>query len=104
MSLFMLSRLVIVFLPRSKCLLISWLQSPSAVIFGAKEKKSVTVFIFSQSSCHEVMVLGFSDSSVGKESALYAGDAGLIPGWGRSVGKGIGYPFQDSWASLVAQW
>ena len=41
MSLFfnMLSRLVITFLPRSKCLLISWLQSPSAVIFGAAKNK-----------------------------------------------------------------
>ena len=39
----MLSRLVIVFLPRSKCLLISWLQSPSAVILEPKKIKSVTV-------------------------------------------------------------
>ena len=39
----MLSRLVIVFLPRSKHLLISWLQSPSAVILGPKKIKSVTV-------------------------------------------------------------
>ena len=35
----MLSRFIIAFLPRSKCLLISWLQSPSAVIFGAQENK-----------------------------------------------------------------
>ena len=49
----MLSRLVITFLPRSKCLLISWLQSPSAVIFGAQ--KSVTVSTVSPSICHEVM-------------------------------------------------
>ena len=49
----MLSRLVITFLPRSKHLLISWLQSPSSVIFGAPPKiKSVTV---SPSICHEVM-------------------------------------------------
>uniref|UniRef100_A0AC11DHX5 Uncharacterized protein n=1 Tax=Ovis aries TaxID=9940 RepID=A0AC11DHX5_SHEEP len=39
----MLSRLVITFLPRSKCLLISWLQSPCAVIFGAQKIKSDTV-------------------------------------------------------------
>ena len=39
----MLSRLVITFLPRSKCLLISWLQSPSAVILGPKRIKSATV-------------------------------------------------------------
>ena len=42
----MLSRLVIAFLPRSKCLLISWLQSPSTVILEAKKIKSVTVAIF----------------------------------------------------------
>ena len=51
----MLSRLVIVFLPRNKCLLISWLQSPSAVIFEPKKIKSVTVSIVSTSICHEVM-------------------------------------------------
>ena len=42
----MLSRLVITFLPRSKCLLISWLQSPSAVILEPKKIKSVTISIF----------------------------------------------------------
>ena len=51
----MLSRLVIVFLPRSKCLLISWLQSPSAVIFGAQENKVCHCFILSPSTCHKVM-------------------------------------------------
>ena len=45
----MLSRVVITFLPRSKCLLISWLQSPSAVILESKKIKSVTV---SPSICH----------------------------------------------------
>jgi len=40
----MLSRFVIVFLPRNKCLLISWLQSPSAVIYGAQENKSLSLF------------------------------------------------------------
>ena len=48
----MLSRLVITFLPRSKCLLISWLQSPSAVILEPKKIKSATV---SPSICHEMM-------------------------------------------------
>ena len=47
--------------------------------------------------------MGFPDSSVGKESACNAGDPGLIPGLGRSPGEGIGYPFQYSWAFLVAQ-
>ena len=53
----MLSRLVIAFLPRSKCLLISWLQSPSAVILEHKKIKSVTVSIVSPYICHEVMGL-----------------------------------------------
>ena len=53
----MLSRLVITFLPRSKCLLISWLQSPSAVILEPKKTKSLTVSIVSPSICHEVMGL-----------------------------------------------
>ena len=51
----MLSRLVIAFLPRRKHLLISWLQSPSAVILEPKEIKSVTVSIVSPSICHEGM-------------------------------------------------
>ena len=46
---------------------------------------------------------GFPHSSVGKESAYKAGDPGSIPGLGRSSGEGISYPFQYSWASLVAQ-
>ena len=51
----LLSSLVITFLPRSKHLLISWLQSPSAVILEAKKIKPVTVSIVSPSICHEVM-------------------------------------------------
>ena len=51
----MLSRLVIGFLPRSKCLLISWLQSPSAVILEPPKIKSVTVSVVSSSICHKVM-------------------------------------------------
>ena len=50
-----LSRLVITFLPRSKCLLISWLKSPSAVILELKKIKAVTVSTVSPSICHEVM-------------------------------------------------
>ena len=53
----MLSRFVIAFLPGSKHLLISWLQSLSAVILEPKKIKSVTVSIFSPSICHEVMGL-----------------------------------------------
>ena len=52
-----LSTLVIAFLPRSECLLISWLQSLSAVILEPKKIKSVTVSIVSPSICHEVMGL-----------------------------------------------
>ena len=52
----MLSRLGIAFLPRSKCLLISWLQSPCAVILELKKKiKCVAISIVSPSICHEVM-------------------------------------------------
>ena len=51
----MLSRLVIAFLPRSKRLLISWLQSPSGVILEPKKIKSLIVSIVSPSVCHEVM-------------------------------------------------
>ena len=59
-----LSRFVIAFLPRLKHLLISWLQSPSAVILEPKKLESVIVSIISPSICHEVMrpdtmILGF---------------------------------------------
>ena len=53
----MLSRLVTTFLPRSKRLLISWLQSLSAVILETPKIKSATVSIVSPSICHEVMGL-----------------------------------------------
>jgi len=53
----MLSRFVITFPPRSKHLLISWLQSPSAVILEPRKIKSVTVSVVSPSICHEVMGL-----------------------------------------------
>ena len=51
----MLSRLVVTFLPRSKCILISWLQSPSAVTSEPKKVKFLTASIVSPSICHEVM-------------------------------------------------
>ena len=51
----MLPRLVITFLPRSNCLLISWLQSPSAVILEPPKIKSATVSTVSPSICHEVI-------------------------------------------------
>ena len=54
----MLSWFVIAFLPRSKCLLISWLHSPSAVILESKKRKFVTASTFHPSICHDVMGLG----------------------------------------------
>ena len=57
--------------------------------------------------CHHLepcsLKLGFSDSSVGKESACNAGDPSSIPGSARSAGEVISYSLQYSWASLVAQ-
>jgi len=50
-----LSRFVITFLPRNNCILISWLQSPSAVILEPKKRKYVTTSTFYPSLCHEVM-------------------------------------------------
>ena len=46
---------------------------------------------------------GFPGSSAGKESTCNGGDPGSIPGSGRSIEEGIGYPLQYSWASLLAQ-
>ena len=50
-----------------------------------------------------MLLKGFPDSSVGKESTCTAGDPGLIPGLGRCAGEGISHPLQYSWGSLVAQ-
>ena len=49
------------------------------------------------------MLFGFPDGSDGKASAWNMGDPGSIPGLARSPGEGIGYPFQYSWGSLVAE-
>ena len=66
----MLSRFIIAFLPRSKHLLISWLQSPSAVILEPKQIKLVTVSIVSPSICHRVMgtdaMVVFRDKDFGR--------------------------------------
>jgi len=53
--------------------------------------------------CTFTSFLGFTDNSVGKETSCNAGDPGSIPGLGRSVGEGLGYPFQCSRSSLVTQ-
>ena len=50
-----------------------------------------------------IRVMGFPDSSVGKEFTCNAGDPSSVPESGRSPVEGIGYPLQYSWASLVAQ-
>ena len=50
-----------------------------------------------------VCTMGFSDSSVGKQSAYNAGDPSSTPGLGRSAAEGIGYPLQYSWTSLMTQ-
>ena len=62
-----LARFVIAFLPRSKSLLIAWVQSPSAVIVETKKIKSGTIFIFSPSICHEVMGPGTMTSFLNVE-------------------------------------
>ena len=80
----LLSKLVITFLPRGKCILISWQQSPLAMILEPKKIKSLTVSII------------FPGDSDGKASAYNAGDSGLIPGYGRSPGEGNGTPLQYS--------
>ena len=71
----------------------SWLCLLADLIMSGKGKLYGDTYI----------ILGFPDSSVGKEFTFNAGDLSLIPGLGRSIGEGIGYPLQYSWASLVAQ-
>ena len=65
-----LSRFVIAFLPRIKCLLISWLQSLSAVILEPKKIKSVTASTFSSSICHEGQLLRFFLSASSRGSLV----------------------------------
>ena len=94
----MLSGLGLTFLPRSKPLLILWLQSPSAMILEPKKIKCVTVSIVSPSICHEVM--GFPGGASGTEptcqSRREVRDAGSILGLGRSSGAGHGNAHQYS--------
>ena len=84
----MLSMSVIAFLPRSKCLLISWLQSASAVVLEPKQIKSATVFIVFPSICHGVMgpdAMIFH--ALEKEMATHSSVlAWRIPGTGSLVG------------------
>ena len=79
---------------------IPWTEEPG----GLQSKGSQRVgHNWAASLSLERPFMGFPGSSAGKESAYDAGDPSLIPGWGRSPGKGIGHPLQYSWASLVAQ-
>ena len=97
-----LSKWVITFLPRSKRLLISWLQSPSAVILEHPKIKSDTVstvsHLFPIKRCRlpTPIFLGFPGGSDGKGSTCKVGDLGLIPGLGSSPEEGKGYPLQYS--------
>ena len=61
---------------------------------------SIRIYILKLTYSH---FWGFPGSSAGKESACDGGDPVSIPGLGRSLGEGIGYPLQYSWVSLVAQ-
>ena len=92
-----LSSLVIAFLPRSKCVLISWLQSPSAVILEPQKIKSDTV---SPSICHEVMKIQYFGHLMGRADSFErswcwerfrAGGEGDDRGW-------------DGWMASPTQW
>ena len=75
-----------------------------AMSFHSLGRCSVTWEILHLLFCKLIFkLLGYPDSSLGKESASNAGDPSSIPGSGRSPGEGIGYPLQYSWASLMAQ-
>jgi len=87
-----LSRFVTAFFPRSKCLLISWLQSPSTVILDPKKIKSITVSIVSPPICHEVME-PCMDERVGLWRRLSTEELMLL-------NCGVG---EDSWESLGLQ-
>ena len=110
----MLSGLVMAFLPRSKCFLILWLQSPSAVILEPPKIKSDTVSTVSPSICHEVMGLDamiFSEYSVLSQffhSPLSLSSRGslvllhfLPQGWCHLHVWGYWYFSRQSWFHLV---
>ena len=108
-----LSRLVIPFFPRSKCLLISWLQSLYAVILETKKIKSVTVSAFSPYICHEMvgldaMILAFWVFSHLFHSPLSPSSRGSLVllhflqlGWCHQHIWGCWYFSQQSWFQLV---
>ena len=111
----MLSRFVIVFLPRSKCLLFSWLQSPSAVIFGAQQNKVSHCFhCFSiylpwsdGTGCHDLSFLNvsfkpaFSLSSFTFIKRLFSSSSLSAIGWCHLHVWGCWYFSRQSWFQLV---
>ena len=111
----MLSSLVITFLPRSKCLLISWLQSPPAVILEPRKIKSATVSTVSPSVCHDVigqdaMILvfwmlsftpTFSLSVFTFIKRLFSSSSLFAIGWCHLHIWGYWYFSQQSWFQLV---
>ena len=78
------------------CINLNVRQTPNLVMYSL-------LFLFLISFNVSILKVGFPDSSVGKESTCNTGDPSSIPGSGRFTGKGIGYPLQNSWASLLAQ-
>ena len=110
-----LSRLVIAFLPRSKHLIISWLQSPPAVILEPKKMKFLTASIISPSICREVIgpdaiILGFwmlrikptfSLSSFTFIKRLFSSSLLSAIGWCHLHIIDYWYFFQQSWVELV---
>ena len=107
-----LSRFVIAFLPRSKCLWISWLQSPSAMILEPRKIKSITLCTFSPYICHEVMtpdamLLVFWMLSFKPAFTVLPSSRGLVPlrflplGWYHLHGWGCWYFSGQSWFQLV---
>ena len=78
---------------------------PGSSIHGIFQARVVEwgAIAFSANMQYLLFSWGFPSSSVDEESTCNARDPSLRPGWGRSTGKGIGYPLQYSWAFLVSQ-
>ena len=81
---------------------LKWMKGVSHYLENQQLKTQVFQIIDMNLDIYPIW-MGFPDSSVGKESALNAGDPGLIAGSGRFPGEVIGYPLQYCWASFVVQ-
>ena len=79
--------------------------TPSYLLHNVTEcgSKTISIFLIDGQKQGGNQDTGLSWWLSGKESTCNAGDPSWIPGSGRSTGEGLGYPFQYSWASLVAQ-